>query len=93
MDKIAIFPAAGKLGTSIYTHLSRLVDPKRLMLISRHPEKVPKYLLDAGVQTRQANYNESESLDRVFDDTSTLVLISYPKYRVRASFQLPQSRH
>lgn len=78
MDKIAVFPASGKLGTSIYTHLSRLIDSKRLILISRHPEKVQQHLLDAGVITRRANYDELESLEGVFDDASTLVLISYP---------------
>ena len=78
MDRIAVFPASGKLGTSIYTHLSKLVDPHRLILISRNPEKIPSDLPDAGVTARQANYNKLKSLDGVFEGASTLLLISYP---------------
>ena len=90
MGKIAIFPASGKLGTSIYAHLFDLIrDPADMVLISRHPEKIPSKYVDAGVKTRKADYDSPESLDGVFDDVSHLVLISYPtmddEHRIKVS--------
>ena len=78
MGILAIFPASGKLGSSICTYLSKLLDPKGLILISRHPEKTPPHLLDAGIIARRADYNDVESLQAVFKGASALVLISYP---------------
>ena len=79
MGKLAIFPASGKLGTSIYAHLFELMqDPADMILISRYPEKTPSKYVEAGVKTRKADYDSPESLDGVFDDVSHLVLVSYP---------------
>lgn len=89
MGKLAIFPASGKLGTSIYTHLFDLMrDPADMVLISRYPEKIPSKYVEAGVKTRKADYDFPESLDGVFDDVSHLVLISYPsldEHRIEVS--------
>jgi uncharacterized protein YbjT (DUF2867 family) len=77
-NKIAIFPAAGGLGGSTYTHLLSLVDPKDIILISRNPDKIdPKYK-EAGVTTRAADYDKPETLEHAFDGVSYLMLISYP---------------
>ncbi|KZF19850.1 NmrA-like family protein [Xylona heveae TC161] len=78
MTKVAIFPASGKLGTSIYTYLLTKIDPKDLILISRNPDKTPKKYVDAGVTLRRADYDFAESLERAFDHVDCLVLISYP---------------
>lgn len=78
MAKFAVFPAAGNIGSSIYTHLFKLLPPKELLLISRNPEKIPSHMLQAGVATRKADYNNADSLDHVFDGVSCLILISYP---------------
>ena len=78
MAKIAVFPAAGKIGSSIYVNLFSLVPPEDLLLISRSPEKIPARLVKAGVQTRKADYDDATSLEHAFDDVSCLILISYP---------------
>ena len=78
MVKVAVFPAAGKIGSSIYMNLFDLVPPEDLLLISRSPEKIHPRLVTAGVQTRKADYNDTKSLDHAFDDISCLILISYP---------------
>ena len=95
MAKVAVFPAAGKIGASIYTHLSELIPPRDLLLISRYPEKIPSRLVEAGVATRKADYHDADSLDRAFEGVSCLVLISYPSiesdYRFRVCLLFHQS--
>ena len=78
MVKVAVFPAAGKIGSSIYMSLFKLIPPEDLLLISRSPEKIPARLVKAGVQTRKADYNDTKSLEHTFDHVSCLILISYP---------------
>ena len=86
MAKVAVFPASGKLGTSIATNLFKLLQPESLVLISRYPEKAPSEILEAGVETRKADYDAIESLEGVFDGISTLVLISYPSIQIEHRF-------
>ena len=89
MGKLAIYPASGKLGTSICGHLFDLIrDPADMVLISRHPEKNPSKYIEAGVKTRKADYDSPESLDGVFDDVSHLVLISYPSMEHEHRFEV-----
>ncbi len=78
MARVAVFPASGKIGSSIYTHLFKLLPPKELVLVSRHPEKTPYHMVQAGVATRKADYSNPDSLNHVFDGVSCLILISYP---------------
>ncbi|KAK4466573.1 hypothetical protein QBC42DRAFT_216631 [Cladorrhinum samala] len=99
MKTIGIFPASGGLGTSTYTHLLNLVPPENVILISRHPDKIPtKYTGGtqaeaAGVRTRQASYETPPSdLEKsAFAGIDVLFLISYPShvkdYRIKV--QLP----
>jgi len=80
--KLAVFPAAGALGTSIYTHLLdlKLVEPTDVLLVSRHPEKIAAKYKDSGIEARRADYDEPQSFDHVFDGVSCLHLISYPTF-------------
>ena len=93
---IGIFPAAGALGTSTYTHLLQLVPPDQVILINRHPEKVPQSHVKSGVRVRQASYeSDSSELEKAFGGVNILFLISYPdfvhEYRVKASDNPPSS--
>lgn len=88
--RIAIFPAAGKLGTSVYTHLAKLVPPRQLILISRHPEKISRELTDAGAEVRAGDYDAPESLDGVFKGASYLFLVSYPSIQIDHRFEAHQ---
>jgi len=88
MSKIAVFPASGKLASSTYNHLFEIINPAHLILISRYPEKTPAEYTEAGVITRKADYNEPKSLDRVFDDVSSLLLVSYPSIESEHRFEV-----
>lgn len=90
MSQLGIFPASGALGTSIYKHLldDDMIDPKQVVLIARHPDKIdPKYTA-RGVTTRRAAYNDPSSLRRACDDISVLALISYPTIEYHHRFEV-----
>ncbi|VBB79585.1 Putative oxidoreductase [Podospora comata] len=92
MKTIGIFPASGGLGTSTYRQLLALVPKDNVILISRHPHKVPRNYTQAGVRTREASYETAPSdLEKVFAGIDVLFLISYPShvkdYRIKV--QLP----
>ena len=88
MARVAIFPASGRLGSSIYTHLFQLLPAKELLLISRNPNKVPSHIVQAGVVTRKADFDDSGSLEHCFDGVSCLVLISYPSIETEHRFDV-----
>lgn len=89
MSKIGLFPAAGRLGTSIYTHLLKIVDPAQVILISRKPETIASEHALNVAATRKANYDDLESLKMAFNGITYLILISYPslefEHRVKVS--------
>ncbi|KAK3380445.1 hypothetical protein B0T24DRAFT_615422 [Lasiosphaeria ovina] len=92
MKTVGIFPASGGLGRSTYRHLLEIVPKQKVVLISRHPDKVSQAYVDAGVQARQASYESSPAdLEVVFAGIEALFLISYPShvrdYRIKV--QLP----
>lgn len=86
-SKIAVFPAAGGLGTSTYANLVRFIPPKDVLLVSRDPSKIPSSLRDAGVTTRQADYDAPSTLGHAFDGAWCLNLISYPSIEHEHRFQ------
>ena len=88
MSKIAIFPASGKLGTSLYTHLFTLIDPNNVVLISRNLSKIPSQYLERGAIARKADYDSPESFAHAFDGVSHLVLISYPSIEFEHRFEV-----
>ncbi len=78
---IGIFPASGGLGGSTYAHLLKLVPGDRVILISRHPDKVPESYAQAGVRLRQASYESTPAeLVAAFGGVQTLFLVSYPSH-------------
>ena len=88
MKKIGIFPASGGLGGSTYRHLLKAVPNDNVILINRHPDKVPQQYTEAGAVVRQASYESSPSeLENAFAGVDVLFLISYPshvhEYRVK----------
>lgn len=91
---LGIFPASGALGTSTYTHLLKLVPHDQVVLVNRHPEKVPKEYINSGVKVRQASYESSPGeLEAAFAGINVLFLISYPshvhEYRVKVTSPTP----
>jgi len=65
-----------------------MIDPREVVLICRHPEKLPSEYSEAGVTMRKADYDTPESLDHVFDDVSCLVLVSYPSIEYEHRFEV-----
>lgn len=82
MGKIGIFPASGSLGSSIYRHLLEIVDATNVVLVSRHPEKIPSHHTEAGVTSRTADYDVPGTLDDAFNDVSHLILISKTRIEI-----------
>ncbi|KAJ9122644.1 hypothetical protein QFC24_004072 [Naganishia onofrii] len=87
---VAIFPAAGGLGGATYTALLKLLDPKHIVLVSRHPEKL-QHEQQAGVAVRKADFDDVESFKGVFDGVKTLNLISYPSIEHEHRFEVAKA--
>ncbi|KAE9401471.1 NAD(P)-binding protein [Gymnopus androsaceus JB14] len=79
-DKIAIFPASGKLGGSLTKYALKSIPSRDLVLIARYPSKLTGYL-EAGATVRAADYDAPETLENAFSKVKTLFLISYPTFQ------------
>ena len=92
MDRIGVFPAAGKLGYSISRHLLQTVDLAKLILISRDPAKTAQELSsEEGVTLRKADYDRPESLGSAFAGILHLVLISYASLEIEHRIEAHKS--
>ncbi|KAK1594590.1 uncharacterized protein LY79DRAFT_132908 [Colletotrichum navitas] len=92
MKSIGIFPGSGGLGGSTYDYLLKLLPADHIILINRHPEKVPQEHIKNGVRARKASYESSPAdLEAVFSGIEVLFLISYPSHvhDYRRKVQLP----
>ncbi|KAJ9101688.1 hypothetical protein QFC21_003026 [Naganishia friedmannii] len=87
---VAIFPAAGGLGGATYSALLKLLNPKDVVLISRHPEKLQQEQ-KAGATVRKADFDDVESLKGVFEGVKTLNLISYPSIEHEHRFEVAKA--
>lgn len=86
---LAVFPAAGGLGSSIVSHLLALspTPSSSLLFISRNPDKLTAAKAK-GVTLRQADYDQPETLEGVFEGAETLCLISYPSIQIEHRFEV-----
>lgn len=85
--KIGVFPASGSLATSIINHLLRLVPASELLLVARYPDKLAHLSRD-GATIRYADYDEPESLNKVFDGVGVLMLVSYASFEIEHRFEV-----
>jgi len=76
---IMVTGASGHLGRMVVEELKRHVDAARIVALSRDPGKIG----DLGVQTRQADFDDPDSLVRAFDGADRLLLISTDKVGYR----------
>lgn len=76
---IGVFPAAGGLGTATLEQLLKTVEPSRVVLISRHPEKLQEEI-KLGATPRKADYDDPASFDGAFEAVDILNIISYPSF-------------
>ena len=81
MSKIGVFPAAGGLGSSIVNHLAKLVPASQLILIARKPENLNEFK-QQGAEVRRADYEDSSTLEGVFEGVDVLMLISYASFEI-----------
>ncbi|OHE96040.1 hypothetical protein CORC01_08733 [Colletotrichum orchidophilum] len=92
MKSIGIFPGSGALGGSTYDYLLKLLPSDHIILINRHPDRVPQDHIKNGVRARKASYESSPSdLEAAFAGIEVLFLISYPSHvhDYRRKVQLP----
>ncbi|KDN70451.1 hypothetical protein CSUB01_09379 [Colletotrichum sublineola] len=81
MKSIGIFPGSGGLGGSTYDYLLKLLPADHIILINRHPDRVPQEHIKNGVRARKASYESSPAdLEAVFSGIEVLFLISYPSH-------------
>jgi uncharacterized protein YbjT (DUF2867 family) len=78
-DKVAIFPASGKLAGSLTTHTLKSIPSSDFVLIARFPSKLDNYR-NSGVTVRAADYDAPETLENAFAQVKTLFLISYASF-------------
>jgi hypothetical protein len=89
---IGIFPAAGGLGGATHTALTRTIghDPKCVILVSRHPNKLEKEKA-AGVVCRRADFDDESSFEGAFEGIDLLNLISYPSFQHEYRFKVSKA--
>ncbi|KAM0210687.1 hypothetical protein ACHAQI_005826 [Fusarium lateritium] len=73
---VGIFPASGGIGGGTAKHISTRLPPTDLVFIARNLEKLASYKA-TGVDVRQADYDDDDALETVFNGIKTLFLISY----------------
>ncbi|TEY74365.1 hypothetical protein BOTCAL_0073g00030 [Botryotinia calthae] len=74
--KVGVFPASGGIGGSTVKHLLPRLPAQDLVFIARNPAKLES-AKSAGADVRQADYDDDNSLQNVFQGIDTLFLISY----------------
>ncbi|KAI5200876.1 hypothetical protein AUEXF2481DRAFT_2104 [Aureobasidium subglaciale EXF-2481] len=86
--KTAIFPASGGLGGSTSKHLLDNLAATEIVLIARNPQKISQNWIDAGIETRYADYDKEDSLKNVFVGVKHLNLISYASIEHEHRFEV-----
>jgi len=79
--KIAVTGATGQLGRLVVNKLKDKVSPENIVALVRSPQKAA----DLGVEARESDYNQPESLDTVLEGVNTLLLISGSEVGKRAT--------
>jgi len=70
--KIAVTGATGQLGRIVVNKLKEKVSPENIVALVRSPQKAA----DLGVEARESDYNQPESLNSALEGINTLLLIS-----------------
>jgi len=81
MTKIAITGATGQLGRLVVAKLKEKESAANLVALVRSPQKAA----DLGVEAREADYNQPETLDQALAGIDTLLLISGSEVGKRAT--------
>lgn len=76
-NKLLVTGGSGKLARKVIDILieTKHIDPKQLITTTRSPEKL-KDLTEKGVEVRQADFNQVESLENAFKGADRLLLTS-----------------
>src|SRR4051812_7863701 len=84
---IAITGASGHLGRLTADAVLDRVNPSELILVTRSPDTLAAYA-DRGVQVRQGDFADADSLREAFAGAAKLLLISLDKIGERVPLQL-----
>lgn len=71
----AVTGANGQLGQLVIKHLLTRVEAKDILALVRNPENATG-LVELGVQVKQADYNQPETLNKALEGVESLLLIS-----------------
>lgn len=86
MNKFLVTGASGGLGRKVILHLLDAIGPERVIALARNPEKVAD-LKDRGVEIRQGDYNDYNSLVKAFQGIDKLLFVSSSEIVGRAAQQ------
>jgi len=75
MTTYAVTGATGKLGRLVLDELLQKTDAKNVVALARDPAKLSDYAAK-GVQVRQADYDDADSLEAAFRGVDRVLLIS-----------------
>ncbi|GAU78901.1 SDR family oxidoreductase [Fusibacter sp. 3D3] len=73
--KILVTGATGKLGSKVVNHLLKTVSPSDLVVSVRNPEKA-EHLKARGIEIRQGDFDQPETLKSAFSGIDRLLIIS-----------------
>jgi NAD(P)H dehydrogenase (quinone) len=75
MNKILVTGATGKLGSLVVEALLKSVSAENLAVSARHPEKADS-LRALGVEVRQGDFDQPDTLDKAFAGVDRLLIVS-----------------
>lgn len=76
--KIIVTGATGSLGVLVVQHLLRKVPAGHIAAVARNLQKAAP-LAELGIEIRQGDYNDPQSLQEAFKDGTKLLFISSPE--------------
>lgn len=82
MTKILVTGATGNIGELTLKHLLKRVPAGALLGLARDPSKAAE-LAAKGVEIRQGDYMDRDSLDRAFEGVDKIMLVSAPAFTDR----------
>ena len=79
--KIAVTGATGHLGSRVVAHLQKKIDSSDIVALV-HNKNHATALVDAGLEIREIDFQNRESLEKAFAGIDTLVYVASKTYSV-----------
>lgn len=81
--KVVLTGTTGNLGSCVLKHALTCIPKSSIIVSLYNPSKKPENV--DGIEIREGNYEDPQSLDKAYDGADVLFLMSYPsiRYQVR----------